>query len=119
MASKKKDLPAGVPEEGPGGGQAGEMTPAPFGTPQPAGRGALPRVVSQLARAGKGETRYKLHCRNHEGCEPAYVLAAAGDQAAAEACYLEHTGLAARLARLKAAKVGHDEPVLVVRELDD
>jgi len=95
--AKAKDssatTPPGVPADGAPvvGGEAGAAVPV-FGTPVPAGPGDLPRVVPELARAGRGETRYKIALRG--GDHPTrYVLAL--DAKSAEACYLAAEGLAA------------------------
>lgn len=100
MAKTKADaappLPPGVPPDGaPVGGSDSSKAPPPFGTPKPAGKGELPRVVSELARAGRGETRFKIVARHaNDSCKARYVLADAGDKAGAEACYLKAEGLA-------------------------
>src|SRR5438045_1258878 len=68
---------AAVPAEKPGGGAGEKTPPPPFGTAKPAGPGALPRVVPELARADKaaGEVRFKIDCRNYQPQPRKYVLA--------------------------------------------
>lgn len=99
-----------------------EKPPPPFGTAKPAGPGALPRVVPELARAGKGETRYKIACRNYSPQKTRYVLADEGDEAGAVACYLRANGLDVVLAKLRGRAQKPDDveaPDLVVTELAD
>jgi hypothetical protein len=96
--------------------------PPPFGTQRPAGPGALPRVISELERAGRGETRFKIACRNYSPQKTRYVLAGAGDEAGAIDCYLRANGLAAHLKKLRGRlKKGEEleQPELVVTELPD
>lgn len=87
--------------------------PPPFGTPVPAGKGPLPRLVSQLARAPEGLTRYKIRAANYGDQPVEYVLAR--DEESARECYLEATGLSGLVARLRKAA----GPDLVVVELED
>lgn len=99
-----------------------EKPPPPYGTAKPAGPGALPRVVPELARAGKGETRYKIACRNYSPQKTRYVLAAEGDEDGAVECYLQANGLDKVLAKLKKRAKDPDDveqPELVVTELAD
>jgi hypothetical protein len=96
--AKVKEILATVPADGPPvlGGDGDAPKPPPFGAPVPAGAGDLPRVVPELARAGRGETRFKIAARTAgDSLATRYVLAAAGDRAAAEACYLAAEGLTA------------------------
>ena len=129
MAKKKPEAdapppaPPGVPPDGPVTAGVEDRSPPEFGTPKPAGPGNLPRVVDQLARAGGGETRFKVRCNNYPPRAPRYVLAAGGDEAGAVACYLAAEGLDREIARLK--KVAGpkadevEEPDLVVTALAD
>jgi hypothetical protein len=99
-----------------------EQKPPPFGTARPAGAGKLPRVVDQLARAGAGETRFKIACRNYSPQKTRYVLARAGDEDGAVACYLHANGLDKHIAKLKGrapADKPPEQPELVVTELAD
>lgn len=124
MAKQKSaadPTPPGVPPDGqPVAGGDDARTPPPFGTPVPAGEGALPRVVPQLARATPGTTRVKVRCRNYDPRnETLYVLVAAGKDPAKDAVahYLAVTGIAAEVEALKAAGVKDVEaplPVAVV-----
>lgn len=117
MAKAKLDiappLPPGVPPDGqPVGAEDATKPPPPFGTAKPAGSGTLPRVVPELARAGRGEQRFKMSLRMPtDSLRTRYVLAAVGDRARteAEACYLA----AERLT------VAPDGGRLVVTELPD
>lgn len=130
MSKKKADLdtlplPPGVPPDGePVAGAGGDREKPPkYGTPVPAGAGGLPRVVTQLARAGNGETRFKVRCNNYTPRKVRYILAADGDEAGARACYLKAEGLDKEIERLKkvagskASEV--EEPDLVITELPD
>ena len=77
------------------GGTGPESSGAPRG--RPAGQGPLPRVIDQLERAGKGQTRYKVRGEWPEGCSgPLYVLAEEGDQKGAVTCYLRSRDLASK-----------------------
>ena len=100
------EVPA-VPPEGSGGGAGDEgAKPPPYGKQEPATAGALPRVVGERVRVlGPGGkryvegNRYKVACRYHEYHPPLYILAR--DEAEAEAHYLQTTGLAAKIEKLK------------------
>ncbi len=112
------EFPA-VPPEQPGGGASEEQKPPPYGAPEPAGDGPLPRVVGERARASEGTQRFKIACRNYDPQPVRYILAKTGDEAGARACYLKTTGLAAKLDALKKNGVTPEPPALVVTALKD
>ncbi len=105
VPAAKKPLPPGVPADGPGAPAAlPDTTPPAFGTPKPAdpSLAGLPRVCNELERSRPGQRRYKIRAENYSGMNnPRYILAADGDEEGARACYLEASGIAAHLAKLK------------------
>lgn len=89
-----KGGPATAPPAREHKGGGAEKAGEPKAPPAPEG-GPLPRVVGQDARAGKGESRYKVRAEWPDGqAGAAYVLAAAGDRDGAVECYLAFRGLA-------------------------
>ena len=118
--------PPGVPPDGPvAAGTDPKLKAPPFGTPKPAKAGDLPRVCDPLERAAAGQMRVKFAARDYPavGAASTYRTAAKGDLDGAKACYLEASGQAHEVAKLKkAAGPKADEvtdPVLAVTELPD
>jgi hypothetical protein len=100
-----------------------DKPPPKYGTQRKAGPGELPRICHPLERAGKGQRRFKISCRNYGPQPTRYILA---DEDATEDdakhCYLESTSLGAELARLKenaGPDVKIEPPAWVVTELAD
>lgn len=124
-ADSPPPTPPGVPPDGnPIAGVASEKDrPPPYGTAVPAGPGDLPRVVDQLARAGAGQSRFRVACHNYQPRKVRYILTQSGDASAAKSLYLKVEGLDKELERLKklaGAKAGDvEEPDLVATELPD
>ncbi len=119
--------PPGVPADGPvAAGVDPKLKQPAYGTPKAADpAGELPRVCDPLERAAAGQQRFKFASRDYSavGAPVLYVLAKKGDEDGAKACYLEASGLAAEVAKLKKAagdKAGEvADPVLAVTELPD
>ncbi len=108
-----------VPDERAGGG-IDEAPPPPHGTAIPVDDGPVPRVINPLMRVtpGSGLIRFKIGCRNYDLPEVLYVLAKTEEDA--RNFYLQRSGVAATIAKLKAN--GHKEPelaALVVTKLPD
>lgn len=99
------------------------------GVPAAAG-GPVPRVVSQNERAPDPSkyVRYKIsfvamgpHVEGYSRPSPRYILAATGEKgkAAARELYLDVTGMAAELTRMRRNGVVVGDPVLDIKELPD
>jgi hypothetical protein len=125
MAKHRHDepppLPPGVPADGsPVAGDDERKKPPPFGTARPAPRGDLPRVCDPLDRAGEGEVRVKVCCRNYRPQETRYVLCEKRTPAEIEAdatrCFLAKNGLDKQVEQLRktaGAKADDVEPPAV------
>jgi hypothetical protein len=99
-----------------------KLNPVPEGEDRPpsaptAEAGVVPRYIHQNYRAPAGLRRYKIRCLNYGGMGFRYVLAR--NQQEAEDCYIEQTGLKAKVSSAKASRIDVAEPWLNTRELPD
>lgn len=123
MAKSAVAHPSAIPPEGGAPNPVEPIVPPAFATPRLATPAAL-RRCDPLDRAPSGYVRHKVGCRNYSPSETLYILAERGTETARiEAFYLETTGLAASLAKLKArAGVKAEEvesPELAITTLAD